>query len=239
MPRGKTFRWSGVYEENLNVRHTRSTDLNVFATFSPKLPERYRKDRVVFLGNIAPALQMHVLDELREPAFVGLDTMNLWIGTAPDALKAVIRRVNMIIVNDEEARMLTGRTNLVAAAQDILAMGPQAVVIKKGEHGVFLITGEGYAALPALPILTVVDPTGAGDTFAGGMLGHIAATGDWSLEGLRRAMAYGTAAASIAVEAFSCDGLRGATREMLESRYKLLQKIANIPDPVGGTVNAR
>jgi len=229
---GRTFRWSGVYEANLNVRHTRSTHLNVFADFSPRLPDGYRSDSVIFLGNIAPTLQAHVLDQLREPRWVALDTMDLWINTARGELEKVMTRVQMIIVNDAEARLLSGESNLVLAARRLMAMGPAAVVIKKGEHGVFLVTNDGYAALPALPILSVIDPTGAGDSFAGGMLGAIAASRDWSFAGLRRAMAYGTATASLAVESFSLDGLRTATRLMLEERYRWLRDIADIPEPV-------
>ena len=226
---GKTFRWSGVYEDDVNIRHTRSTDLNVFADFSPALPEAYRDDAVIFLGNIGPALQRRVLDQLRAPVWVALDTMDLWINTAREDLLGVIKRVQMLIVNDSEARLMTAKPNLVSAAKDLLALGPQAVVIKKGEHGVMLATGDGFAVLPALPLESVIDPTGAGDAFAGGMLGHLAATQDWSQENLRRAMAYGTATASLAVEGFSVDTLRDASRAALEERYARLKEIAAIP----------
>jgi len=231
---GKTFRWSGVYEADVNIRHTRSTELNVFAEFSPRVPKAYQADRVIFLGNIAPRLQMHVLDQVTLPAWVALDTMDLWIRETPEDLRRVLKRIHMIIVNDSEARLLTGTPALVPAARSIVRMGPKAVVIKKGEHGVFLVTEEGFASLPALPLESVVDPTGAGDAFAGGMLGCLAATEDWSLDGLRRAMAYGTATASLAVEAFSFERLRTATREDLNARYRWLQEIAAIPDPLDG-----
>jgi len=229
---GKTFRWSGVYEADVNIRHTRSTELNVFAEFSPRVPKAYQADRVIFLGNIAPRLQMHVLDQVTLPAWVALDTMDLWIRETPEDLRRVLKRIHMIIVNDSEARLLTGTPALVPAARSIVRMGPKAVVIKKGEHGVFLVTEEGFASLPALPLESVVDPTGAGDAFAGGMLGCLAATEDWSLDGLRRAMAYGTATASLAVEAFSFERLRTATRGDLNARYRWLQEIAAIPDPL-------
>jgi sugar/nucleoside kinase (ribokinase family) len=229
---GKTFRWSGVYETDVNVRHTRSTELNVFAEFSPRVPDAYRRDEVIFLGNIAPKLQAHVLDQVGSPRWVALDTMDLWIRQTAHDLQSVLRRVHMIIVNDSEARMLTGVPALIPAARAILAMGPQAVVVKKGEHGVILATNDGFASLPALPLEHVADPTGAGDSFAGGMLGCLAATSDFSFDGLRRALAYGTATASLAVEAFSVERLREATRQTLEERYRWLQRIACIPDPL-------
>lgn len=231
---GRTFRWSGVYETDLNVRHTRSTDLNVFADFSPRVPQSYRGDKLVFLGNIAPKLQMHVLDQVAAPEWVALDTMDLWIKTTRAELGAVLGRVHMIIINDSEARLLTGLAALIPAARRILAMGPRAVVIKKGEHGVFLVTAEGFASLPALPLDDVRDPTGAGDAFAGGMLGCLGATRDYSLDGLRRALAYGTATASLAVEAFSFERLQSATRALLDERYRWLQQVARIPEPLGG-----
>jgi sugar/nucleoside kinase (ribokinase family) len=229
---GKTFHWSGIYETDLNIRHTLSTDLNVFADFTPRIPPEYRNDEVVFLGNIAPQLQMHVLDQMSAPQWVALDTMDLWIKVAGDDLRRVLGRVHMVIVNDSEARLLTGATNLITAARQILDMGPRAVVIKKGEHGVLLVSGENYAALPALPLEAVLDPTGAGDSFAGGMLGCVAATGDWSFEGLRRALAYGTATASLAVEAFSFDRLRTAARADLQERYRWLRSISMLPEPL-------
>lgn len=230
---GKTFRWSGVYETDVNIRHTRSTELNVFADFSPQVPPAYRDDKVIFLGNIAPKLQKHVLDQVASPGWVALDTMDLWINRTPEDLHTVLQRIHMIIINDSEARLLTGLPALIPAARRILAMGPSAVVIKKGEHGVFLVMRDGFAALPALPLDDVRDPTGAGDAFAGGMLGCLAATSDYSLDGLRRAMAYGTATASLTVEAFSFERLRTATRQVLDERYRRLHEIARIPEPLG------
>ncbi len=226
---GKTFRWSGVYETDVNIRHTRSTDLNVFADFNPTLPASYRSDDVVFLGNMLPSLQQRVLEQTMDPVWVALDTMDLWINTTRDALLDVMRQVQMIIINDSEARLLTGESNLVRAAQQVLELGPSAVVVKKGEHGVFLVMEEGFAALPALPLENVVDPTGAGDAFAGGMLGALNATRDFSLDGLKRAMAYGTATASLTCEAFSIDALKSANRDELNYRYDRLRKIASLP----------
>lgn len=230
---GKTFRWSGVYETDVNIRHTRSTDLNVFADFNPTLPASYGSDDVVFLGNMLPSLQQRVLEQTTNPLWIALDTMDLWINTTRDELLDVMREVQMIIINDSEARLLTGESNLVRAAHRVLELGPTAVVVKKGEHGVFLVMEEGYAALPALPLENVVDPTGAGDAFAGGMLGALNATRDFSLDGLRRAMAYGTATASLTCEAFSVDALKSANRDELNHRYNRLRKIASLP-PVSG-----
>ncbi|HDS74908.1 MAG TPA: sugar kinase [Firmicutes bacterium] len=226
---GKTFRWSGVYETDVNIRHTRSTDLNVFADFNPTLPAKYRSDDVVFLGNMLPSLQQRVLEQTTNPIWVALDTMDLWINTTREELLDVMRKVQMVIINDSEARLLTGESNLVRAAQNVLTLGPTAVVVKKGEHGVFLVMKEGFAVLPALPLENVVDPTGAGDSFAGGMLGALNATRDFSLDGLKRAMAYGTATASLTCEAFSIDALKTANRDELNYRYEKLRGIASLP----------
>jgi len=226
---GDTFRWSGVYEQDVNVRHTLSTDLNVFADFNPTLPDSYRGDRLVFLGNMLPSLQARVLEQTDSPDWVALDTMDLWINQTRHELLDVVARVQMIIVNDSEARLLTSEPNLVRAAEAIHRMGPAAVVIKKGEHGVFLMTDEGFASLPALPLENVVDPTGAGDAFAGGMLGALAASRDFSLAGIRRAMAYGTATASLTCEAFSTDALHDVDRDELDRRYDRLREIAELP----------
>lgn len=228
---GETFRWSGVYEADVNVRHTRTTDLNVFAEFNPELPDSYRGDEVVFLGNMLPSLQKRVLDQMEKTDWVALDTMDLWINETRDELVEVISRVQMIIINDSEARLLTGETNLIRAANVIRDMGPDAVVIKKGEHGVFLVTKDGLASLPALPLDDVCDPTGAGDAFAGGMLGYLTATRNFSTGGIRRALAYGTATASLACEAFSIDGLKSVNRAELDRRYTLLRDLATLPDP--------
>ena len=227
---GKTFRWTGVYEEDMNNRRTLATELNVFADFAPRIPDGYRGDKVVFLGNIAPRLQLHVLDQMAGPDWVALDTMDMWIRDAADDLARVLQRVHMVVVNDSEARALTGKTNLTVAARSILDMGPRAVVVKKGEHGVLLAAEDEFCVLPALPLKTVVDPTGAGDSFAGGMLGYIAATGDFTFSGLRRALAYGTAAASLAVEDYSFNRLRNATREVLDERYRWLRSVSFLPD---------
>lgn len=226
---GKTFRWSGVYEQDMNNRRTLSTELNVFADFTPRIPHAYRADKTVFLGNIAPQLQAHVLDQMAGPEWVALDTMDMWINTAADELVKVLKRVHMVIINDSEARLLTGKTNLISAARALHGLGPRAVVVKKGEHGVLLSADGNFAILPALPLETVEDPTGAGDSFAGGMLGFVSATGDRSFEGLRKALAYGTATASLAVEDFSFNRLKGATRDVLNERYNRLRTIASLP----------
>ena len=226
---GGTFRWAGVYETDMNIRHTTLTELNVFADFNPVIPDAYKSDGIVFLGNIAPALQLSVLDQLNEPEWVALDTMDFWIEGSLDELRKVIERVHMLIVNDSEARALTGESDTIRAARAILDMGPKAAVVKKGEHGVLLCTEGEFAVLPAMPLESVKDPTGAGDTFAGGMLGYLASTSDFSPENLRRSLAYGTAAASRVVEDFSLDALRTATLDELNQRYEKLRQIAAIP----------
>jgi len=223
---GATFRWSGRYHEDVNIRDTLDTQLNVFEQFHPSIPETARTAELLFLGNIHPALQAEVLAQTR-PRFVAMDTMNLWIATTPDALRAVLREVDAIVINDGEARQLTGEANVVAAARQVQALGPRIVVVKKGEHGAMLFTeADAVFAIPALPLKTVVDPTGAGDSFAGGFLGCVAQSGDTSSATLRRAVAYGTVVASFTCEAFGPARLAEIGPADIEARAALLRRLS-------------
>ncbi len=215
---GQTFRWSGVYEQNMNNRRTLSTDLNVFADFSPELPESYRRSPFLFLANIAPALQLRVLSQIRKPRFVAADTMDLWIRTERDDLMKLISRLDLLLVNDSEARLLTGKEHLVQAARQVLEWGPRYVIVKKGEHGGMLFSRSGAVLVPAYPVEDVRDPTGAGDSFAGGFMGSLAVSGRLTEAAVRRAMAVGTVVASFTVEDFGLDRLAALTRADLDAR---------------------
>lgn len=222
---GETFRWSGIYEENMDNRRTVCTDLNVFADFSPELPDRYRGAPYVFLANIGPELQLHVLDQVKDPKFVIADTMDLWIDIARDPLLEVIGRVHLLTMNESEARHLTGETNLLKSARALLDRGPAYVLIKKGEHGSVLFTKERIFLMPAFPLETVVDPTGAGDSFAGGFIGALAASDEISDGAIRQAMLYGSVVASFGVEDFSLDRLRAISVENVEERASLFREM--------------
>ncbi len=217
---GRSLRWTGRYHEDMNVRDTVSFEANVFAHFSPELPAAYRNTAFVFLANIAPTLQARVLDQVRAPRLVGADTMNLWIETTRADLDALLRRVPLLMINDEEARLLSGETNMVRAARRILAMGPESVMIKRGEYGALYFSGESVFAVPAYPLEEVFDPTGAGDAFAGGVMGYLASSGDTSPAGVRRAIVFGSVLASFTVEAFSLERLRTLTRDEIDRRYR-------------------
>lgn len=225
---GKTFRWGGRYEEDWNTRHTLFTDLNVLEHFDPKVPEAYQDSRFVFLANAAPAVQLRALEQVERPSFVMADTMNLWIDIARDDLAALLRRVDAIVLNDEEARMLTGERNLIRAAGQVLGLGPRLVVLKKGEHGAFLMGSDVHFSLPAYPVESVVDPTGAGDSFAGGFMGHLARTGDMEPATLRQAMLHGTVTASFCVEDFGIGPLAGRSSDELAARYSDLLGIVTV-----------
>lgn len=225
---GKTFRWSGVYEQNMNVRRTLATELNVFASFSPELPEAYRTSPFLFLANIAPSLQLQVLSQIHKPRFVAADTMDLWIRTAREPLMRLISKIDLLLINDSEARQLTGNEHLVQAARQVLEWGPSYVVIKKGEHGSMLFSKSGLVLIPAYPVDDVQDPTGAGDSFAGGFMGCLAASGKLTQAAVRRAMAVGTVVASFAVEAFSLDRLAGITRAELDARAAEFRKMIRL-----------
>jgi sugar/nucleoside kinase (ribokinase family) len=216
---GRTFRWKGRYGANLNEAHTLETQLNVFETFNPNLPERYRQADYVFLANIDPELQLRVLDQVAAPRFVACDTMNFWIQGKPEALRRTLARVDCLMINDGEARLLSGETNLPRAARKIRALGPKQVVIKRGEYGA-LVFGDDIFAVPAFPLEEVRDPTGAGDSFAGGFMGYLASTRRHDREAIRSAAVMGSVAASFAVEDFSLDSLRALDRSHLDERYQ-------------------
>lgn len=225
-PGSKTFRWSGSYEGDMNEARTDAVELNVLAEQPPTVPESFRGCEFVFLANTAPALQMKLLDQLKGQAFVAADTMNLWIDTACEDLKQLLGRIDLLVLNDGEAKLLTGQRNLVSAAKSILEMGPRFVVIKKGEHGSMLYSAAGdIFLLPAFPASVVIDPTGAGDSFAGGMMGHLSQSGEVDVISLRHAMVYGTVMASFTIGDFSIHGIKSATRQMIGERFDRLRKV--------------
>lgn len=220
-PEGKTFFWSGKYHNDMNSRDTLDTQLNVFGDFDPIIPASYQDCTYLMLGNMVPALQMAVLDRLNNrPKFVMLDTMNLWMNIALEDLKAVIAKVDCLTVNDEEARMLSGDYSLRRAAKTIMAMGPKTLIIKKGEHGALLFQGDEVFFCPALPLEEVFDPTGAGDTFAGGFIGYLASTDDISFANMKRAIVYGSAMASFCVEKFGPERIIDLTQAEIDARVQ-------------------
>lgn len=224
---GETFHWKGKYSYDLNARDTIATDLNVFEHFKPKIPAGYRSSEYVFLGNIDPTLQREVLEQVDRPRFVACDTMNFWISGQLEALKKTLERVQILLINDAEARQLSGEWNIVKAARAIRKMGPRTLIIKKGEHGVLMFSDEGSFAAPAYPLEDVFDPTGAGDTFAGGFLGYLASTGGMGEEALRRAVIMGSTLASFTVEAFSLDRLLRLTRPEIDERFRLFKRLTH------------
>ncbi len=227
---GRTFRWKGRYEFDLNVAHTLDTQLNVFAEFAPQLPEAYRDAEYVFLGNIDPDLQRNVLDQVRRPRFVGLDTMNYWITGKRESLLRTLSRVNMVFVNDAEARQLAGEHNIVKAAAAIQSMGPGAVVVKRGEYGALFFSGGEIFSSSAVPLASVFDPTGAGDSFAGGFMGYLARCRRQDHATMRRAVVVGSVLASFVVEQFSLDRLRTLRPAEIRTRYAEVRRLAHFDD---------
>lgn len=226
---GKTFRWSGEYMWDLNTRETRSIALNVFESFEPKLPAGYEKTPYVLLGNIHPSLQHHVLDQIHGPRFVIADTMDLWINNTPEELNRLLTRIDMLILNDSEARMLTKQTSLIKAAAQIRNSGPGYLCIKKGEHGALLFGPEGqFFSCGAYPLEDIHDPTGAGDTFAGGLAGHLASLNERTVtfDSLRKAVVLGSVLASYNVEAFSLERLRTLTHADINERYQVFKRMS-------------
>lgn len=223
---GKTFFWKGKYHNDMNTRDTLDTQLNVLADFDPVIPESFRKSEFLMLGNLTPAVQMNVLEQMEErPKLVILDTMNFWMDIAMDELKAVLKKIDVLTINDEEARQLSGEYSLVKAAQKIFEMGPKYLIIKKGEHGALLF-GEGEVFFaPALPLEEVFDPTGAGDTFAGGFIGHLAHTRDISFANMKRAVIFGSALASFCVEKFGTERIAEITRSEMRKRVSLFKEL--------------
>jgi sugar/nucleoside kinase (ribokinase family) len=228
VPDKKSFFWSGRYHADMNSRDTLVTDLNVLADFAPKVPDSYQGAEFLMLGNLAPATQLSVIKQMKQrPKFIVMDTMNFWMEIAMDDLKTVLKEVDMLVVNDEEARQLTGQYALVKAAKEILKMGPKYLIIKKGEHGALLFDKESVFYAPALPLEEVFDPTGAGDTFAGGFVGHLAKTGDISFENMKRGIIVGSAMASFCVEKFGPTRLKEVTKEDIAQRIQLFKDLVS------------
>ncbi len=222
----KTFRWKGSYHGAMNEAITDVLELNVLAEKPPTVPDTYKDSKYIFLANTAPSLQMQLLEQLNHPAFVAADTMNCWILGRPDELKMLLKKINCLIINSDEAKMLAEDSNLITAGEKILKMGPAVVIIKKGESGSFMCNSKGDKfLLPAYPATQVKDPTGAGDSFAGAVMGYIAKTGKTDFDTLKTAVAYGTVVASFAISDFSLHGLRSARKEDIEKRFETLRKL--------------
>lgn len=222
---GKTFFWKGEYGDNLNEAITHDTQLNVFAEFDPEIPDSYLDAGMVFLGNIHPALQGKVIDAVGSGRFVACDTMNLWINTTPDELLSVLKRTDLLFVNDGEAHLLTGEQNTILAARKILDMGPDTVCIKRGEYGAAVLTKDDIALAPAFPMERVVDPTGAGDTFAAGFMGTLSNLGSYDMTAFRQALHVGTVLSSFNIEAFSVERLKTVTRKEVDQRLETYRRI--------------
>ena len=228
----KSFFWAGRYHSNMNQRDTLTTELNVLADFNPKLPESYRHAKILMLGNLTPEIQMKVIRQMKkQPKLIVLDTMNFWMDVAMPALKKVIKKVDVLTINDEEARQLSGEYSLVKAAKIIHKMGPKFLIVKKGEHGALLFQGDNIFFAPALPLAEVYDPTGAGDTFAGGFTGYLAQSGRPTMANLRRGVIYGSALASFCVEEFSIGRLKGLGKREINSRIKRFGKLVHFDMP--------
>jgi len=227
---GKTFRWGGKYLNNMNDRETLFTDLNVFENFSPVVPEESKKNNYVILGNILPSLQLQVLDQLEGDNYVICDTMNLWIENTKEDLLKVLKRTDVLIINDSEASMLSNNPNLFKAAKIIRDMGPKYLIIKKGEHGALLFNEDKIFSAPAYPLESIFDPTGAGDTFLGGFAGHLHKTDDLSFENMKRAVIYGSVMASFNVEKFSTIGLEKLNTEKIQNRFNEFVELSRFDD---------
>ncbi len=224
----KSFFWSGRYHEDMNSRDTLITDLNVLADFNPRVPDSYQGAEFLMLGNVMPSLQLSVIKQLKErPKLIVMDTMNFWMEAAMPDLEEVLKHVDLLLVNDAEARQLTGQFSLVKAARSILGMGPKYLIIKKGEHGALLFHGDDVFFAPALPLEEVFDPTGAGDTFAGGFIGHLAKTGDISFENMKRGIIVGSAMASFCVEKFGATRLKEITKEDISRRIEQFKELVS------------
>ncbi len=227
---GKTFRWFGRYDYDLNVAQTLDTHLNVFADFKPKLSETSKSARLVFLGNIQPDLQREVREQIPNAELVALDTMNLWIENTRDSLMQTIKGVHVVIINDAEARQLTGIPNLIKAAKTILSWGPKALIVKRGEYGAALFTSQSYFAIPAYPLESVFDPTGAGDTFAGGLMGYLASQERLDEAAMRRAMIFGSVMASFNVEEFGTERVRRLTHDEINERFSAFKQMTHFEE---------
>src|SRR5712664_2597599 len=230
IPDGKTFRWFGRYDYDLNVAHTLDTQLNVFADFKPKLSERSKQSRLVFLGNIQPDLQREVREQVPNAELVALDTMNLWIDITRDSLQKTIEVVDLVIINDAEARQLAEEPNLIKAARKILSWGPDTLIVKRGEYGAAMFTKESYFAIPAYPLEAVFDPTGAGDTFAGGLMGYLASQEKLDEAGVRRARIFGSVMASFNVEEFGTERVQRLTPDEINQRFRDFKRFTHFEE---------
>ncbi|PYT02599.1 MAG: sugar kinase [Acidobacteria bacterium] len=230
VPEGRTFFWRGRYDFDLNTAHTLDTQLNVFADFMPKLSPESRRARLVFLGNIQPELQLGVREQVRGAELVAVDTMDYWIKSVPDEVRAIVSAVDVAIINDAEARRLAGEANLIRAAREILSWGPRALVVKRGEYGAAMFTKETYFAIPAYPLESVFDPTGAGDTFAGGFMGYLASHASVDEATLRRAIIFGSVMASFNVEEFGTDRVRRLTHEEINARFRDFKRMTHFEE---------
>ena len=227
---GRTFRWKGEYGYDLNEARTLDTQLNVFETFKPVIPEAYRSSEYVFLGNIDPELQLSVLEQIKKPRIVACDSMNFWIKGKPEAVKRTIEHVDILVINDAETRMLAGEANLVRAAGKIMDMGPKTLIVKRGEYGVLMFSGKSIFGAPAFPLEEVFDPTGAGDSFAGGFMGALAHSADTSERVFRRCIVYGSVMASFNVEQFSLNRLTNLTRREIDERFRQFKALTHFEE---------
>ncbi len=225
--KGETFRWKGEYGYDLNEAHTLATHLNVLATFKPNISDDYKNSDVVFLANVDPEIQFDVLKQVTKPKLVACDTMNYWISSKLDALKRTLKEVDLLTINEAELRQLAGEASLVKAAKSVQAMGPKTIVVKQGSYGAIMFSGKSVFSAPAYPLETVFDPTGAGDTFAGGFMGYLANTMNFSEDSLRQAVIFGSVMASLNVEAFSLDRLRNLNYKEIEGRYREFKQLTH------------
>jgi sugar/nucleoside kinase (ribokinase family) len=228
--KGETFRWKGEYGYDLNEAHTLATHLNVLATFKPKIADDYRDSDVVFLANVDPEIQLDVLKQVKKPKLVACDTMNYWIESKVDALKRTLAEVDLLTINEAEIRQLAGESSLVKAARRVQAMGPKTIVVKQGSYGALMFSGHSVFSAPAYPLESVFDPTGAGDTFAGGFMGFLASTMNFTEDSMRKAVIFGSVMASLNVEAFSLDRLRSLDYREIEGRYREFKKLTHFED---------
>ena len=228
--KGETFRWKGEYGYDLNEAHTLTTDLNVLATFKPNILDDYKNSDVVFLANVDPEIQLDVLRQVKKPKLVACDTMNYWISSNPTGLKRTLKEVDLLTINESEIRQLAGESSLVKAAKSVQAMGPKTIVVKQGSYGALMFNGHSVFSAPAYPLESVFDPTGAGDTFAGGFMGYLSSTMNFSEESMRKAVIFGSVMASLNVEAFSLDRLRSLDYKEIEARYREFKKLTHFED---------
>ncbi|MFQ5441333.1 MAG: PfkB family carbohydrate kinase [Thermodesulfobacteriota bacterium] len=227
---GKTFRWKGYYDYDLNQAHTLDTQLNVFSDFDPSIPDAMAESKYLFLANIDPELQLKVLEQVKNPRLIACDTMNFWIEGKPEVLKKLLKRVELFVINEGEAREFSGEASLVRAAKKILALGPKTLIVKRGEYGALMFNGSSVFSAPAYPLEEIFDPTGAGDSFAGGLMGYLANTGDLSDDNMRRAIIFGSVMASFNVEAFSMGRLGDLTNEEIRARYNEFKRLTHFEE---------